>query len=558
MTKTKMVDFIVNYKSKNCLIIFYLIALGLSYTFLVAPGQSYTSIYFNDTMALLDAAYRVSLGQIPSKDFYSAIGPLNFYLSSVGLTLGFNSGVTFALGGILACILILTPGLLMMYTRFSTVSVLLVSVYFWLLIVVPIDTGDSFNNLTWGLFYNRQSWAALCFVFLFYVEPRKKTNRVMWLDGSLLAILVLFVLYTKITYGLIALAFVFANMIFSQYNRSVSLISLVIIVLSIVLVELTLDLNEDYVKNIIRAINDRDLNRGGFWGMISTVVKHANSLIAMILVMFYLVFFGKNRILDGLFVLGCIATGVVITDQNGGPENFIPVVFTVLIVCAELIRRYNINPVNVISMDISQRYLAVLMLVIIFLAGPLANRIVALQDYYSKSVNMQAMEGAPEQLSSFLVSTKHRHFLLGKYLEQKNSPLDLIGDLRLSLDDSLSTYEYYLSIIDGHNLLKPYINIESKIFVLDLSNPFMFTHGLRPRINGYPFKYTLPLDEVEVIFKGITIVMEPKLTYENHRYSWFKKAYGDYVEKNYVKLASSKYWNLWSEVEEKTRNQMDI
>ena len=140
MTKTKMVDFIVNYKSKNCLIIFYLIALGLSYTFLVAPGQSYTSIYFNDTMALLDAAYRVSLGQIPSKDFYSAIGPLNFYLSSVGLTLGFNSGVTFALGGILACILILTPGLLMMYTRFSTVSILLVSGFFWLLIVVPIDT----------------------------------------------------------------------------------------------------------------------------------------------------------------------------------------------------------------------------------------------------------------------------------------------------------------------------------------------------------------------------------------------------------------------------------
>jgi len=186
MTKANIVDFIVNYKSKKCLIIFYIIALGLSYFLLVAPGQSFTSAYFCDTISLLNASYRVSLGHIPSKDFYSAIGPLNFYLSSVGLTLGLNSGVTFALGGVLAFILILTPGFMMMQARFSTVSIILVSVCFWLLIVVPIDTGDLYNNLTWGLFYNRHGWAVL--LFLFYVEPRKPTNKVKYLDGTLIAI----------------------------------------------------------------------------------------------------------------------------------------------------------------------------------------------------------------------------------------------------------------------------------------------------------------------------------------------------------------------------------
>jgi len=548
MTKTNIVEFIVNYNSKKCLIIFYLIALGLSYALLVAPGQSYTSVYFCDTISLLNATYRVSLGQIPSKDFYSGMGPIIFYLSSVGLTLGLNSGVTFALGGILAFILILTPGLLMMQTRFSTVSILLVSVYFWLLIVVPIDTGDSYNNLTWGLFYNRHGWAGLSFLFLFYVEPRKPTKRIMYLDGALIAVLVLFALYNKITYGLIALAFVFANMIISKYNRSISLISLVLIVISIILIDITLDLNEGYVKGIITAINDRDLNRGGFWGMLATVVKHANTLTAMTLVMTYLIVFGKNRIFDGLFVLGCITTSLVITDQNGGPENFLPVVFTVFIICTELIRRNNTNPMNT-----PQHYLAVIMLIVIFLAEPIANRVVALQDYYTESVSMHPIEGAPKKLSSFLVSNKHRHFLLGKYLEQKNTSPNLIGNLRLSLDDELSTYEYYLSIIDGHNLLKPYINIKSKVFVLDISNPFLHTHGLQPRKHGYPFKYEIPSDETHVVFKGITIVMEPKLIYEYHRHSWFKRAYGEYVENNYVKLATSKYWNLWRIIDDKVK-----
>ena len=553
MTKTNIVEFIVNYNSKKCLIIFYLIALGLSYALLVAPGQSYTSVYFCDTMSLLNATYRVSLGQIPSKDFYSEFGPLVFYLSSVGLTLGLNSGVTFALGGVLAFILILTPGLLMMQSRFSTVSILLVSVYFWLLIVVPIDTGDSYNNLTWGLFYNRHGWAVLSFLFLFYVEPRKPTSKIMYLDGTLIAILVIFALYSKITYGLIALAFVFANMLVSKYNRSTSLISLAIIILSIVLIELTLDLNEGYVKSITTAINDRSLNRGGFWGMLSTIVKHANTLTAMSLVMIYLVLFGKNRVFDGLFVLGCIATCLVVADQNGGPENFLPIIFTVLIVCAELIRRNNINLIDVKTKVTSNHYLVILTLIVIFLAKPIANRTLALQDYYSKSITMQAIEDTPEKLSTFLVSSKHRHFLLSEYLEQKGTSPALIGNLRLSLDDELSTYEYYLSIIDGHNLLKPYINIKSKVFVLDISNPFLHTHGLQPRKHGYPFKYEIPSDETHVVFKGITIVMEPKLIYEYHRHSWFKRAYGEYVENNYVKLATSKYWNLWRIIDDKVK-----
>jgi hypothetical protein len=57
-------------------------------------------------------------------------------------------------------------------------------------------------------------------------------------------------------------------MFISKYNRSISISSLVLILLSILVVELSLDLNEGYIQNIIMAINDRGAIRTDKWGWI--------------------------------------------------------------------------------------------------------------------------------------------------------------------------------------------------------------------------------------------------------------------------------------------------
>ena len=60
-----------------------LILAGLFAVLLVLPSQVVVSRYVNDLLIFLDGAYRVNQGQVPNRDFHTALGPLNFYLPAL-------------------------------------------------------------------------------------------------------------------------------------------------------------------------------------------------------------------------------------------------------------------------------------------------------------------------------------------------------------------------------------------------------------------------------------------------------------------------------------------
>ncbi|MCD6069998.1 MAG: hypothetical protein K0S42_514, partial [Microvirga sp.] len=46
---------------------------------LALPGQTVTTRYLNDLFIFLDGVHRVSEGQVPNRDFHTALGPLVYY-----------------------------------------------------------------------------------------------------------------------------------------------------------------------------------------------------------------------------------------------------------------------------------------------------------------------------------------------------------------------------------------------------------------------------------------------------------------------------------------------
>jgi hypothetical protein len=456
--------------------------------------------------------------------------------------MNYAPGVIFAIGSIAALFLILSPGLLMMHRRFSLPAILLSSTFIWLLIVVPLGSGQSIGNLSWGMYYNRHGWAAFFFILLFYVEPREITKQGKWLDGGLLAMLVRFALYCKITYGLIAISFIVANMLVSKYNRSVSFIALFFILFAMGLIELNLEIHQGYLNSIMNTINNREAVRGGIGSFVISFIEHANSLIIAVLALFYTTLLGRKKTLDWLFVIGCSVVCIILLDQNGGTKG-IPSLLATIICLTELIRR---NKTSTKENNTNKHHSVIFMLalIIIFIAEPLAKRSFTLYSQYVKSIKLKPITDAPKKLASFLVPS-HEDKFVGDLIEKSKMSAASLDKVRSSIEHTLTSYEYYLTINDGVKLLTTYNKSKDTVFVLDLANPFSFILDLKPKKYGHPFKWGWPSGGQAEIFDEVEYVMEPLLPYQTIYSDKAKPKYIEFLSKNYNEIATSSFWKLW-------------
>ena len=77
------------------------VVLGLAVAFalvLAVPGQTVTTKYLNDLFIFLDGAHRIMAGQVPNRDFHSALGPLAFYIPAAGYWLSGSLGGAMPVG----------------------------------------------------------------------------------------------------------------------------------------------------------------------------------------------------------------------------------------------------------------------------------------------------------------------------------------------------------------------------------------------------------------------------------------------------------------------------
>ena len=75
-----------------------LLVTGLCAVMLVAPATTVSAKYFNDLLVFLDGGYRVAMGQVPGREFHTALGPLTFYLPGFGYWLSGRLGMAMPLG----------------------------------------------------------------------------------------------------------------------------------------------------------------------------------------------------------------------------------------------------------------------------------------------------------------------------------------------------------------------------------------------------------------------------------------------------------------------------
>jgi hypothetical protein len=488
---------------------------------LALPGETITTAYMNDLFIFLDGAHRVVSGQVPNRDFHTALGPLVYYLPGLGLWLsGTFSGamptamalVILALAPVMAHVLI---------SRLRPAIALLFGAFLLLIVAVPTNLGENIAGLSFAMFYNRIGWAALAILLVMYLRPERPRPGQEPLDAACAAVLTLVMLYTKVTYGLVALAFL-AFMLTDRRQYRWAAGAVAAVVASGIVVELFWRSSAAHVADLL--LTGRV---SGLRGMEDLVLGFARHLADYALFgIFAILALRRTRSVRNFLFFGfCAGPGLLIVIQNSQPWGIITLQAG-SVVGAELLLRPARGPADEGTVSSATR-------------GPIRF-------------------GAPWLLLAFLLPTS-LHWLMALVLHAglatakfgENFGLPKFEGIRLARlwsprEDELST-AYLTSIRAGARALASLDLEPTRVSVLDFANPYSAGLGLTPPRGDNSWlhwgrnvsaEHFLPGEEM---LGDVEVLMEPKWGINNIPLS---NLYAEYIGRNFERVRETDSWTV--------------
>jgi hypothetical protein len=516
---------------------------------LVIPNASYVETYLNDVFGLTDAAYRTFRGQTPSIDFQSLYGAAIYYPAALGFYLGFTVGGVPGFGHFVTAVPLLLMATLASYRRLPILHSAILILFLFLLIVVPMLIGGTYSELTYGIYYTRHGWAALTVVLLFYLEPRTIRRSDMLLDSIVLSLLLIYLFYNKITFALVALAFVAINSITSRYKMRLSIISLSVFAFVFAAILVFTEYNSAYLNDISGVVSRNSVVRNDYKDILLIISEHLWILLLCFsaLTMVYLT--GHRTFFDLAFVAGCIISSLAILDQSGGTAGGLPALIAVFLVCGELARRTECHveesfaplsrPACIASISIFGMLLA-------FASEPMLQAGLALGNHLKKTTGdrpatMVNLSG----ISVGQLPDDDMHEILG----HDDAAHALFNQLRGSRE--LNAREYLPLVVEGVGLLESVPHDNHSVITFEHTNPFSVLLRMRPTRYGYPFLWAnmmklRDLPDPELYFSDADYVMVPEIPYSRYQLVQLTRAFGMYLEENFSQIKRSPHWRLYA------------
>jgi hypothetical protein len=495
---------------------------------LVLPGQTVTTRYLNDLFVILDGAYRVVSGQVPSRDFHTPLGPLAYYLPAVGYVISGTLGGAMPAAMALAILAFSVPILHILGSRLHPVLALLFGVFLLLILALPINPGEGITALSFAKFYNRIGWVALSILLIMYLRPIRMHEQQDLLDALCATGLTLVMLYTKLTYGIAAIAFL-VFMITDRHQRRWTLATLGLLVITCIAVEMIWQSSRAYLADLHLALNVGGRLRGT-WGQIADHIL-GNLTDYILLAIFAGLALRRTRSLrDGLYYLFCAITGFLIINQNFQSWGII-ILYAASAVAAETILRFEDKDVaSPIEQHWSIRggakllFLALVLPTIVHSTAALGLHMISASIRAGQSIALPHLEQV--RLANL--------WTWGEY----------------------DTADLYLTTIrDGAKLLSDMNVNGEKIFVLDLANPFPMILNTPPPKGAMPWlQWERTLNAAtfipaEALMADVALVMEPKpvgdATQPEPNREGLRTLYGRYIADHFEIARETDYWKVY-------------
>jgi len=313
---------------------------GLCALVLALPRTTVTTIYVNDLLIFLDGAHRIASGQVPNRDFHTALGPLVSYIPGAGYWLSGTLGGALP-GGMALSLFALAPAVAhILATRLRPVIALPFGAFLILVLAAPVNLGESIGSLSFAMFYNRIGWAALAALLVMYLRPLPGGAQRPALDAVCAAALTLAMLYTKATYGAVALGFL-GFMLSDRRQRAWAGAAIVLTVMGGLIVEAFWRSSLAHVADLMLA--SRVSGARPLADLVEVLLRHLPDF-AFFAMLTGLALWRTRSLRDAVFFAFCVVAGVLIANQNSQPWGIISLHAGAAVAAERLVRSQAYEP----------------------------------------------------------------------------------------------------------------------------------------------------------------------------------------------------------------------
>lgn len=518
---------------------------------LLIPNATYVSTMLHDLFVFIDGGYRMLQGHLPYIDFHSFFGVLAFLLPKWGYQLTGTFGAAMP-ATLVFCLAFLTPIAIYVFaTRFRFYIALPLALYLLLLVATPTLLDGDETLSTMAMWYNRFGWSALILLFLLYAAPFAGRRRTELVDGLVIGAILISLFYLKISYAMVALAFVIIWAALEKDSRTSVLIGIVFLVATGLTVELIWKLHAGYARDVLMAVEINSAIRGGILKLVKIGFRNTTEILLAVGAWGLLVATGMTKLRDHVIFLFIVGSSLAILSQNA-QKLHLPCLVAIIAIAAERLAR------ETTLANIRTRWrglFTVLAFFLLFGAQPTVNQGVAMAKHFDGAMRTPTDTDLPEALARVHVAAPTGQSDPIRKAEMQRLVAERDFDqLRTHMrpKERLFQIEYLHTILKGLEALET-IDLRGKsLTTLDFANPFSFILGLTPPrgdTNNHHVNRTISRDiyvDPDSYFAQADIVMVPKRAVSGSTRDQLWNVYGDYIGSHYKVAVETDFWTIWS------------
>jgi hypothetical protein len=525
--------------------------------------KGYYDTMATDLFGFIDGIYRAHLSQVPHRDFSTVEGAIQFLVPAFFIDLGADlvSSIRYYHAALL--VLALCIVVYLQRTRIDNLPAIFLGGLIALALACKYNFGDSPFQVTEAMFYNRIGYAFLTLELILFVRPKPDKKILIIADGVVIGLICGLLFYVKITFGVVALAFVFLNLLADCILLRSKLTSLGVTVaaffLVVIVIEVALGGQFSWYRDIRMAmLSDSGANLRRHLIFHKLAVNAPEIVVGIVSPFVILGLSGTKIKMYWVIYALAIASSSVLLQMYSAQESvlFLPIAF-IIFAKSKLEGGLRFNALTrPPSYSLAMIFLSLFamatigypMLVNVVFASESfhhGDRLASTSSVLSSIRTQRPQAGEPGILTSSQTIE----------MVESAAPLDGYMMARSSRPahhfDLLSFPEVALYLDEGLKAANSGCRKGSRIATLDFVNPFPALLGW-PEGGGMIFvadKYLMSkahhLSDEEM-FRQIDCVLIPKLQLGYGTRELLTNIYGSYLQANFLKTGETELWTVLS------------
>ncbi|WP_245308116.1 hypothetical protein [Rhizobium etli] len=485
---------------------------------LALPGRTINAAFINDVLIFIDGAHRIAFGQVPNRDFHTALGPLVFYIPAAGYLLSGNFGAAIPLGMAIVLVSFIPAMIRILGSRLAPSLAAGLGIFLLLILAAPINLGSSIWYPSFAMFYNRIGWVALGLLLVMYLAPHSPARRNDIADALAALFLLLVSFYTKVTYGLAGIGLI-AIILSDRHQRRWGVTALLLTVLAMVAIEFFWRGTAQHIEDLRAAAR---VSGGHDVGSILKNIRENFSDLTVFAAVASLALWQSRSLRDLVLCGFCIGAGVALINQNAHSWGIITL-YCGAIVLAQKTAWVEPGNESRAAGRLARAAGALPLIGILFLLPPIVHHSAAVALHTALATEKAGQSLGLPQFDD---------------VREVDPPGGEPDFIRRYLDN----------IVTGGALLQSLPVPAERVFVLDFANPFSAGFGIRPPAGDTAWlHWNRNINErsyipPDVLFADVKIVMVPKTGINSLP---LQELYGPFLSANFDVVRKTSEWTIY-------------